>query len=368
MSLIFRTFKDGDQRGILKNYHAAFCKSRFCQPSSREFWEWKYGPNRPYYAPEGYQICEYKGKIVGTIMSTLRTMKFNEEIYKVAGIDDVATCPILEKRGIGRRLMENAVKFMQNQKVDLSILVADPRGHAKKIYWRIGYKYTTYLSIAIKALSIRNALINFTPGFPLALPLRLYGCLKARRQLNRADANLKFEILKTNHEDFRQKINKNYQIFYSFNEFDQKYWQWYHIRRPKNYESITVAAKERGKTIAGGVLTRSNLMIINTKRWYPVSLVTELFVDSPYRRRGIGSYLLNQLERVARQKGLGAMLIHFHGRNNAFRALLKKMGYIYINKAEILMAMPISRRAKELFQKNQGKKFVWKVPWEQMGY
>ena len=368
MDLIFRTFKDGDASGILKNYFAAFCKLRICQPSTPEFWEWKYGPTRPNYAPEGYQICEYKGKIVGTIMSTLRTMKFNGEVYKVAGIDDVATCPLLEKRGIGKRLMENAIKFMEEQDVDLSILAADPRGHAKKIYWRIGYKYTTFLSTGAKALSIRNAIANFTPGTPLAIPLRLYGCYKTRRRMKKYKGNLKFEILGKNQDEFRNKLNENYQSLYSFNEFDQKYWNWYYVERPELYESVVVAAKENGKIIAGGVITKEPLMGFNTKRWWPLYLLTELFVDKAYRGRGIGSYVLGQLERIAKQRGVGVMLAHFHGRHEAFRTLVKRMGYIYVNKTGLLMMKPISARAKELFEKRQEKKYVWKVPWEQMGY
>jgi len=368
LDLIFRTFKDGDKSGILKTYSAAFCNSRICQPSTPEFWEWKYGSNRPNYDPKGYQICEYKNKIVGSIMSTIRTMKFNGEVYKAAGIDDVATCPTLERRGIGRGLMQNALKFMEEENVDLSILAADPRGHAKKIYWRSGYQYTTHFSIALKVISVRNALKTFPPITPLAPLLRLYGSFRSRRSIQKYERNLEFEILGKNEDQFRQKLNENYNSLYSFNEFDRKYWKWYHIERPKLYGSIVIVAKEDNRVVAGGIITRSYLMVFNSVKWVPIFILTELFVDKEYRGQGIGCYVLNQLERVARQRGIGAIMLHFHGGHSIFRTLMKKMGYIYVNNTTLQMIKPISERAKAHFQENKEKKYVWKVPWEQLGY
>lgn len=369
MNFIFRTFADGDRDGILKTYTAAFCNSRMCQPSTPEFWEWKYGANRPHYAPTGYQICEYKGRVVGSIMCTIRTMKFERTVFKAAGIDDVATCPVLEKRGIGKRLMENAVSFMEEeQKVDLSILAADPRGHAKKVYWRAGYKHTTFFSVGFKVISFRNTLTNFAPVIPLAAPLRLYGAFRSRSSVKKYQGQLSFEILGNDQTQFREKINENNRIFHSFNDFSPEYWRWYHIERPKGYESIVVAVKVDDKIVAGGVITRVFLMIFNSRKWYPIYLLTELFVEKEYQGRGIGGYLLKQLEDLARQRGVALILVHFHGRNNAFRALIRKNGYIYMNKTTLQMIKPISDRAKDYFSSIEGKKFIWKVPWEQLGY
>jgi len=370
LDLIFRTFQEKDQSGIVKNFMGAFCKSRICEPMSLQFWNWKYGPNRPNYAPAGYQICEYKGKIVGTIMTTIRTMKFGGEVYRAAGIDDVATCPVLERHGIGKRLMENVIKFMeQDQHVDLSILGADPRGHAKKIYWRAGYTHTTYLSVALKIIGIRNTLKKFTVFFPLALPLRLYTSLKTQLRKKRYKEYLTFEIQGKNQEEFRQKLNENYRnTFYSFNDFDQEYWNWYYMQRPNSHESIALAAKEHGRIIAGGIIIKSYLIVLNTKRWVPLYILTDLFVDKPYRNRGIGSYLLARLEEIAKKRGVAGILLHFHERNTALRALLKNMGYLCMNKGTIQMIKPISERAKAHFGRIRGQQFLWKVPWEQMGF
>jgi len=266
--------------------------------------------------------------------------------------------------------MENAIKFMeQDQHVDLSILCADPRGHAKKIYWRLGYTHTSYLSVALKIISIRNTLKKFTVFLPFALPLRLYTSLKTQLRKKKYKEYLTFEILGKDQEAFRQRLNENYRnTFYSFNDFDQEYWNWYYIQRPKSHESIAIAAKENGRIIAGGVITKSYLMVLNTKRWVPLYILTDLFVDQPYQNRGIGSYLLARLEEIAKKRGVPGILLHFYGRNTALRALLKNMGYLCMNKATVQMIKPISERAKAHFQQIEGKKFLWKMPWEQMGF
>ncbi len=364
----FRTFQEGDEKGIIKTYMAAFCKSRICEPMTPEFWNWKYGPIRPYYDPEGYQICEYKKKIVGTIQCTLRTMKFNGVQYKVAGIDDVSTCPILEKRGIAGQLMRNAISFMEKREVDLSVLTADPKGHAQRLYERLGYTEKTYISFGAKLISVWGTIKNFTILTPLAIPMRLYGTFKAEKAMLKYKGDAKIRILGKNQEDFRQKLNKNYHTFYSFDDYSPDYWKWYHINRPQSHRSIVVAAKEDGIIKAGGVITKSYLLVVNTKKFNPVFVLTEFFVEKDFRKKGLGSYLLNQLERIARKEGVGIIITLFHGRNMKFRKFLKKMGYLTMDKSVMQMIKPISERAKALFKRNKGKKFVWKVPFEQLGY
>ncbi len=331
-------------------------------------WTWRYGPERPNYAPEGYQICEYKGKIVGVIMATLRTMKFHGNQYRVAGIDDVSTWPVLEKRGIARHLLESAIRFMEKNNVDLSVLVADPRGHAQKLYARIGYTHKTYFSMAVKVVSIRNTLTDFPVLTPLAVPLGLYGNLRSRRKYRKDLKNIRFEILRKDQDAVRKNLNAAYRGFFSFDDYSKEYWDWYYGTRPETRPSLVLAAKENGKVVSGGVLTKQLLKIFSTKKRVPVCVVNEFFVDKAYRRRGLGSFLLYQLERAAQKMGGTLLLINFHGRNSGFRALLKGMGYIIVNKADMQMIKPISERAKRLFGKIQGKKLLWKVPYEQTGF
>ncbi|MHA1358353.1 MAG: GNAT family N-acetyltransferase [Candidatus Helarchaeota archaeon] len=371
LNLKFRTFHEGDQRGMIMTFNAAFCKSRFCDPMNTERWHWRYGSQRPNYAPDGYQICEFRGKVVGIIMATLRTMKFKGMQYRVAGIDDVSTCPILEKKGIARQLLENAIDFMKKKHVDLSILVADPKGHAQKLYTRLGYTHKTYFSMAMKVVSIRNTLVDFPILTPLAVPLRLYGNWKSRRtqsMFKKYLRTIKFEVLRATQGSFREKLNDAYRLFFSFDDYTKEYWDWYYLARPKSRPSVIIAAKENDEIIAGGVITKQLLQIFNPKKLVPFCVLNEFFVADAYRRRGIGKLLLAQLERAAKHLGCPLIILQFHGRNSAFRALLMKMGYLIVNKADVQMIKPISVRAKKLFQKIKGKKFLWKVPYEQMGF
>ena len=93
-------------------------------------------------------------------------------------------------------------------------------------------------------------------------------------------------------------------------------------------------------------------------------------VDKSYRDQGIESDVLTQLERIAKKRGVCLVLMLFHGRNKAFRVLLKRRGYIYLDNSVMQLIKPISQRAKELITmlQEEKKKYVWKLPLEQLGY
>ena len=368
MDLIFRTFQENDQSCMRKIFNFAFCKSRRCDPMTPERWEWRYSPKRPNYAPEGYQICEYKGKIVGMVMATIRTMKFNGVKYRVAGIDDVSTCPVLERRGIARRLLENAVKFMETQDIDLSILVTGTRGHPRRLYDRMGFTQITHFSMGLKILSVRNCIAGFPVVTPLAIPLRLYGAFKMRWGQRKVPDDIRFEVLGKDQDEFRQKLNDTNRALYSFDDYSQNYWEWYFNSRAEEYKAEVVAAKKKNKIVAGGVISRNHLMIFNTKKLTPIYVLNEFFVDKAFRNQGLGRHTLNHVEHVARQKGGCFIMLFFHGRDRRFHGFLKKMGYLTLNNISLQMIKPISERAKEHFKSIEGKKFIWKVPYEQDGF
>jgi GNAT superfamily N-acetyltransferase len=198
--------------------------------------------------------------------------------------------------------------------------------------------------------------------------MRLYGALKTKLGRQKFKGNIKFEILGKNQEEFRQKINRIYHSLYSFDDYSSDYWKWYYIDRPKGQESVVLAAKEKNSIIAGGVMIRSHLMVIDTRKRVPVYVLSEFFVDPAYRRSGLGSYVLSQLESIIKQKGGSVVITTLHGRDTRFQEFLKHMGYIIIKKAVVQMIKPISERSIQLFRIIEGKKMVWKVPLEQLGY
>ncbi|MFX0135932.1 MAG: GNAT family N-acetyltransferase, partial [Candidatus Hodarchaeota archaeon] len=181
MSIKFRTFQDGDEQGILKLFHSAFCVTRFCQPKSRAFWDWRYKKNPYGFFPEGIMLAEKKGIIVGSVLVSFHKIRFGKKEFLFGAIDDVATCPILQKKGIARTLMENAIKFTIDYGADGSVLMADPRGHARRLYKKLGYIYKNYYTLFFKIINPLKFRNEMFPLFPFA-PLMYLTKLKIRRR------------------------------------------------------------------------------------------------------------------------------------------------------------------------------------------
>ncbi|MFX1449809.1 MAG: GNAT family N-acetyltransferase, partial [Promethearchaeota archaeon] len=220
MPIKYRTFQDGDEPGIDKLFHSAFCQTRFCQPRTIEFWEWKYKKRPPRFIPEGIMLAEKNGIIVGSVIVTFHKMRFGDNEFLFGGIDDVATCPILEKRGIARNLMERAIEFTKDYGAEASVLMADPRGHARRLYKKLGYIYKTYYSLFTKInnpLKFKNEILPIFPFFPLFYLMKL----KAKRKKKETD--IQFEIQKGEQQEFIKKINEHNKNFIGGNTYDKAY-------------------------------------------------------------------------------------------------------------------------------------------------
>jgi predicted GNAT family acetyltransferase len=67
--------------------------------------------------------------------------QFNGVDCRTGGINDVGTLPGYGGKGIGRKLMEQAVAFMKAEGCEYSVLSADPRGFPRsKLYLPLGWK------------------------------------------------------------------------------------------------------------------------------------------------------------------------------------------------------------------------------------
>lgn len=372
VNILYRTYsEEKDLERFQKIYHAAFCNGIFCQPKTAEFMRYKYGAGRPFYNPDGYLFAEYNHKFVGAVMSTLREMDFQGKPFLMAAIDDVSTCPVMEKRGIGSTLMANAMKFMKETNADLSILTADPNGHARKIYERLGYRRlrTTWFGLAIKILSIARLIQDrniITPLIGLFYPTQK---VKSIMRLGGRLKELEFEVISSTTREFLDCVNRNYGKLTSFHPHDHEYWTWNRLRRPPEYQSVCLAARKDGRIVGGGAITKQKLMVLNPKRYYSISTLTELFVDEEYRRKGIGGAILHELEKIAvKRLKTGFMLTHYPRNDWRMKFLLRKNGYFVLPAYSMMMIRPISARFKRVFEKIKDKNVVWNIPWEHLGW
>ncbi len=362
MPIKYRIFQDGDESGIDKLFHSAFCKTRFCQPRTLEFWDWKYKKRPPRFIPEGIMIAEKNGIIVGSVIVTFHKMRFGDQEFLFGGIDDVATCPILEKRGIARNLMERAIEFTKNYGADGSVLMADPGGHARKLYKRLGYIYKIYYSLFMKIinpLKFRKEIFPLFPFFPLFYLLKL----KAKRR--KRAKNIQFEIQKGEQLEFIKKINEHNKNFIGGNVYDKNYWHWFKVNRPKRDKSINLAIKRGRQLIGGGSILKSYTLIL--KYYLSSYVLADFFIDLESRIYDIGYSLLNKLEAIAAMES-PVMMAFVHDNHFHLTRLLKENGYFSIKKADLEMILPISKDFIQIYESLKEVKKAWLPPLEQAGF
>lgn len=63
--------------------------------------------------------------------------------------------------------------------------------------------------------------------------------------------------------------------------------------------------------------------------------VFNLRVESPYRRRGYATLLKNQMENVARQRGVSLLYTHTEETNTHVLELNRKLGYVVVRRGPI---------------------------------
>lgn len=94
----------------------------------------------------------------------------------------------------------------------------------------------------------------------------------------------------------------------------------------KEYNCISLVARV-GETIAGFVI---GMMYVDRKALYARILTID--VSPEYRRRGIGQMLLQEIERIFRDKGVKASHLEVREDNVGAINLYRKLGYEKIGK------------------------------------
>ncbi len=99
-----------------------------------------------------------------TFCASLRIFRLKQKICgrsytNVGGIGEVCTHPNYRRRGIGRQLLEEAVKSMKNQEMDYSILHASK--HLREFYVRAGWN----IALPVRRRLLRVMLCNNASSF-----------------------------------------------------------------------------------------------------------------------------------------------------------------------------------------------------------
>jgi len=369
MRFNFRTYeKEEDISQIINVHEKANATNMVCSWMSMKLWKWKYLEGRPFYDSRGLQVAEYKNKLVSSINCTIREMNFGGQIYKAGGIDDVSTLPNFRRKGLSQQLLTNAIKFMEEKKVDLSILVADPGYHAHKFYHKNGYDYVTQHKFAFKIINPLKMVRGMPISGLLVTPIHLLFKGKEQIQAPKCKLPLEMAIIKEDNEEFLNSINKNYSNLLSFEKFSKDYWNWFRINKPPKFKNIIVAAKLNGKIIGGGTLTKAYYHVSLLPNRMEFYVLSELFVEKEYRRQGVATRICRALEYIASKLGVGLFLANYNNIHYPVENFLRKNGFFVVPMSDYQMIKPISNRYKKIHEKIKNAKVPWHIALEQSGF
>lgn len=211
----------------------------------------------------------------------------------------------------------------------------------------------------VNPLKLKNEILPLAPLAPFIYLTKLKS--KKKKEIK----NIQYRVQKVDQTNFIKKLNQNYKNLIGSNIYDEKYWQWFRINRPKRYKGIIVTAYKNEKLIGGGTILKSYFLVLK----YILShyVISDLFVDPELRKNGIGRSILNRLESYAARES-SFILAFIHKYNFDMKLLLKQSGYFSTPNAEMEMIKPISKDFIQIYELQKRLKKPWIAPLEQSGF
>lgn len=185
-------------------------------------WRWRYW-ECPGFDPRGAVAAVDGGRVVGTVMVTFRRLRLGRWV-KFGVIDDVATLPEYRGRGVARRMMEEALRFIRSQGAEASLLYADPKGVARNLYLDLGYRDVHLFGAWVRPLW--SGLFAHL----LASGLRLRPGLRSRVVVPDSGALRLCNL--SEREVYRRALERASEGMAGFPEMEGGFWEWMRVRNP----------------------------------------------------------------------------------------------------------------------------------------
>jgi len=143
--IVYRRYKPGDESGIVEVMNACFDTFRGYGLNT-EVWL-DYDRRDPGFKKEEALVAEHKGRIVGHVQLVFREIKLGRKTFiTTGGIANVSTHPDYRGKGIATKLMKMALDRCKELKIPLSSLFTGYGYVAHRIYRRLGYADTLFMT------------------------------------------------------------------------------------------------------------------------------------------------------------------------------------------------------------------------------
>jgi len=368
MEIEYRIYNSGDEKGLAELFNICFHGSGigFLRTPKEILWRYL---NRPGSSFEEIRIASDKqsGKIIGSVFCVIKEIYFNGKSYKIGSINDVAVLPKYRKFGIANELMKQTLKFMNLQKCNLSSLVADPKGHArKKLYVPLGWQDFEKFHIFLKTnINLLNCFPILFPFMPVLLFHEIHDYIKLQR-IKKKLTQLNYEI-KIIHSNENPSLSLKYssklreifntaakQQFNGFIHFTKELWHHYREKpiREGMFPTYILIFKNK-KLIGFGSFLRQWMYFEKFGFRIPLAIVREMIIDhskisKTENHRDIYNFLALSMVKEAKERNCAVTLFTIASKNRYSNSILKKLHFNKINGG-VFMINPLDIKDTENF-------------------
>lgn len=271
-----------------------------------EVWRWRYW-GMPGFDPRGAIAAVAGGRVVGTVMVTFRRLRLGRWV-RFGVIDDVAALPGARGRGVARRMMAEALRFMEAEGAEATLLYADPRGVARNLYLDLGYRDIHLFRAWMRPLSSARLALREVRLLPLSLGLEVWSRLPVAGGSDGGPAR--------DLAAYREALERGSLHLAGFPELGGGVWEWMRERNPTRPLPVAVGDPPR----AGCTLCPLRVALFGSLE-APGAWMGDLFsVD--------GSNPVPAALRLARRRGLAFVIGLASERDRVRTGLLRRSGFL----------------------------------------
>lgn len=250
------SIRDHSELGDVSSELAALAKQCFAEydgvlEPTPEFMAWYL--QRPGLAPESCFVVLHDGKIVSNVFVTILKLRLGGQLLDVGMVDSVMTHPSHRRRGLARRVIEKAIGFMDERRLDASVLYTVPDQPPYHFYKRLGYRdhvHITFLSLGAGEAILPDVRDGGNGAF-------------AVRRAGPADRDAIIEAL-----------NDRYASYDGYSPLDSASWAWRREERPSCLPVEVLVAEDRGRFT--GVAAVAPMRLVAKGRVESSYLVTDV--------------------------------------------------------------------------------------------
>jgi len=368
MEIEYRTYNSGDEKGLAELFNISFHGSGigFLRTPNEILWRYV---NRPVSSFKEIRIASDKhgGKIIGSVFCAIEELYFNGKIYKTGSINDVAVLPKYRKFGIANELMKQALKFMNSQKCNLSSLVADPKGYArKKLYIPLGWqdfeKFQIFLKPNLRLIKFFPIIFPFTPMLLFYEMHNHFQLQRIKKKLTQLNYDVRIIHSNENHSKSLKYSstsrslfnNASKQQFNGFNHFTKELW--HHFREKPIREGMFptyILIFKNKKLIGFGSFLRQWMYFEKFGFRIPLAIVREIIIDhtkismEEYLREIYYLLILSML-KATKERKCAVILFTMASKNKYSNTILKNLHFHKINGG-VFMINPLDIKDTEKF-------------------